>query len=234
MTPMCCPPALAAPLAPGPHAGRRSPAEGHVRPQHAQHPRPTAQGRSPDSGGAGPNGPSAALGRCSGPEHSRPQPRLAEESMVPSEQIAILADHASRWYTAHLLLFAGMMLFIPGLLALTTSQAHVSQPSAMRHVSLSWWGRQPSPRSLWPRCWSAALCWTARTRLRTNPNRQDGRGEVPFLSAHWRESAVYRRVRDGGPVAASETSGADEPETIRPRSVRPYCPFWARAEGHRR
>jgi hypothetical protein len=41
------------------------------------------------------------------------------ESMVPSEQIAILVDHASQWYTAHLLLFVGMMLFIPGLLALS-------------------------------------------------------------------------------------------------------------------
>ena len=41
-----------------------------------------------------------------------------QERMAPAEQIAILVDHASRWYTAHLLLFAGMMLFIPGLLAL--------------------------------------------------------------------------------------------------------------------
>lgn len=41
------------------------------------------------------------------------------ERMAPSEQIAILVDHASRWYTAHLLLFIGLMLFIPGLLALS-------------------------------------------------------------------------------------------------------------------
>jgi hypothetical protein len=41
-----------------------------------------------------------------------------QERMAPAEQIAILVDHASRWYTAHLLLFVGMMLFIPGLLAL--------------------------------------------------------------------------------------------------------------------
>ena len=40
------------------------------------------------------------------------------ERMAPPEQIAILVNHASRWYTAHLLLFVGMMLFIPGLLAL--------------------------------------------------------------------------------------------------------------------
>jgi hypothetical protein len=42
-----------------------------------------------------------------------------EERMGPSEQIAILIPQASRWYTAHLLLFIGMMLFIPGLLALS-------------------------------------------------------------------------------------------------------------------
>jgi hypothetical protein len=41
-----------------------------------------------------------------------------EERMAPAEQIAILVDHASRWYTAHLLLFVGIILFIPGLLAL--------------------------------------------------------------------------------------------------------------------
>ena len=41
-----------------------------------------------------------------------------KESMAPPEQIAILVDHASRWYAAHLLLFVGLMLFIPGLLAL--------------------------------------------------------------------------------------------------------------------
>jgi hypothetical protein len=41
-----------------------------------------------------------------------------EERMAPAEQMAILVTDASRWYTAHLLLFIGMMLFIPGLLAL--------------------------------------------------------------------------------------------------------------------
>lgn len=39
--------------------------------------------------------------------------------MAPPEQIAILVNNASRWYTAHLLLFVGMVLFIPGLLALS-------------------------------------------------------------------------------------------------------------------
>ena len=41
-----------------------------------------------------------------------------EERMDTAQQIAILADHASRWYAAHLLLFIGMLLSIPGLLAL--------------------------------------------------------------------------------------------------------------------
>jgi hypothetical protein len=42
-----------------------------------------------------------------------------EERMAPPEQVAILVNHASRWYTAHLLLFVGIILFIPGLLALS-------------------------------------------------------------------------------------------------------------------
>jgi hypothetical protein len=46
-----------------------------------------------------------------------------EERMAPVEQIAILVDDASRWYLAHLLLFAGMMVFIPGLLALAALTA---------------------------------------------------------------------------------------------------------------
>ena len=41
-----------------------------------------------------------------------------EERMDASEQMAILVSQASRWYTAHLLLFVGILLFIPGLLAL--------------------------------------------------------------------------------------------------------------------
>ena len=46
-----------------------------------------------------------------------------EERMLPVEQIAIVVDHASRWYTAHLLLFVGMLLFIPGFLGLTALTA---------------------------------------------------------------------------------------------------------------
>jgi hypothetical protein len=41
-----------------------------------------------------------------------------EERMSPQEQIAILIDHASSWYLAHLLLLVGLLLFVPGLLAL--------------------------------------------------------------------------------------------------------------------
>jgi hypothetical protein len=46
-----------------------------------------------------------------------------EERMLPAEQIAIVVDHASRWYTAHLLLFFGILLFIPGFLGLTALTA---------------------------------------------------------------------------------------------------------------
>jgi hypothetical protein len=48
-----------------------------------------------------------------------------EERMLPAEQIAIVVDHASRWYTAHLLLFFGILLFIPGFLGLTALTAMV-------------------------------------------------------------------------------------------------------------
>src|SRR6476620_4360350 len=46
-----------------------------------------------------------------------------EERMSPVEQIAIVVDHTSRWYTAHLLLFFGILLFIPGFLGLTALTA---------------------------------------------------------------------------------------------------------------
>jgi hypothetical protein len=46
-----------------------------------------------------------------------------EERLDTAEQIAILAEHASRWYAAHLLLFIGMMVSIPGLLALSNLTA---------------------------------------------------------------------------------------------------------------
>jgi len=46
-----------------------------------------------------------------------------EERMLPVEQIAAVVDHASRWYIAHLLLFVGILLFIPGFLGLTALTA---------------------------------------------------------------------------------------------------------------
>jgi hypothetical protein len=46
-----------------------------------------------------------------------------EERMDPAEQIPIIVDHASRWYAEHPLLFIGMMLSIPGLLALVSLTA---------------------------------------------------------------------------------------------------------------
>ena len=41
-----------------------------------------------------------------------------QERMDAAEQIAILVTDASRWYASHLLLFIGIVLAIPGLLAL--------------------------------------------------------------------------------------------------------------------
>ncbi len=46
-----------------------------------------------------------------------------EERMDTAEQIAILVNHASRWYAAHLLLFIGILLSIPGFLALASLTA---------------------------------------------------------------------------------------------------------------
>ncbi|HZI89883.1 MAG TPA: hypothetical protein VFD83_05490, partial [Candidatus Polarisedimenticolia bacterium] len=41
------------------------------------------------------------------------------ESWDAAAQVAIVAKSTSRWYTAHLLLFVGMLLLVPGLLAIT-------------------------------------------------------------------------------------------------------------------
>lgn len=45
------------------------------------------------------------------------------ERWDPAAQVAIVAESASRWYWAHLLLFLGMLLFVPGILALTALAA---------------------------------------------------------------------------------------------------------------
>ena len=45
------------------------------------------------------------------------------ESWNAAAQVAIIAQSASRWYGAHLLLFAGMLLFLPGILTLTEAAA---------------------------------------------------------------------------------------------------------------
>ena len=42
-----------------------------------------------------------------------------EERMDAAAQATIIIEHASRWYVAHLLLFIGLLVFIPGILALT-------------------------------------------------------------------------------------------------------------------
>jgi hypothetical protein len=43
-----------------------------------------------------------------------------QESWDMAAQIAIVADAPTRWYAAHLLLFVGLLLFVPGLLSLTS------------------------------------------------------------------------------------------------------------------
>jgi hypothetical protein len=43
-----------------------------------------------------------------------------KESWDSTAQIAFIAAAPARWYIAHLLLFIGMLLFIPGILALTS------------------------------------------------------------------------------------------------------------------
>jgi hypothetical protein len=42
-----------------------------------------------------------------------------KETSDISGQAAIIVEHATRWYLAHLLLFIGLVLFVPGLLTLT-------------------------------------------------------------------------------------------------------------------
>jgi hypothetical protein len=64
-----------------------------------------------------------------------------EERMSPVEQIAIVVDHTSRWYTAHLLLFFGILLFIPGFLGLTglTAMAEASRWIRRAHSHHDWY-----------------------------------------------------------------------------------------------
>jgi hypothetical protein len=45
------------------------------------------------------------------------------ETPDSSGQAAIIVEHATRWYLAHLLLFIGLVLFVPGLLTLTNLAA---------------------------------------------------------------------------------------------------------------
>jgi hypothetical protein len=45
------------------------------------------------------------------------------EEMDAADQAAIIIEHASRWYVAHLLLFIGLLVFIPGILAVTSLTA---------------------------------------------------------------------------------------------------------------
>lgn len=46
------------------------------------------------------------------------------ESPAAAAQVAIIRQSASRWYTAHLLLLVGLLLLVPGFLALTRVAMH--------------------------------------------------------------------------------------------------------------
>jgi len=52
------------------------------------------------------------------------------ESWDAAAQVAIVAESASRWYVAHLLLFVGMLVFVPGILALSEVVAKRSPAAA--------------------------------------------------------------------------------------------------------
>jgi hypothetical protein len=41
------------------------------------------------------------------------------EDWDPAAQVSVLADSANHWYFAHLFLFVGMLLFVPGILEIT-------------------------------------------------------------------------------------------------------------------
>jgi hypothetical protein len=75
-----------------------------------------------------------------------------EERMDTTEQIAIIVNHASRWYAAHLLLFIGMLLAIPGLLALAGLTAARKPAAGYAARILVLIGAAPSPPSSWARC----------------------------------------------------------------------------------
>jgi hypothetical protein len=53
-----------------------------------------------------------------------------KETADVSSQAAIIAAQATRWYTAHLLLFIGLVVFVPGLLTLTGLAAAVRPRAA--------------------------------------------------------------------------------------------------------
>ena len=61
------------------------------------------------------------------------------ETMDVAAQVAIVAASAARWYAAHLLLFVGMLLFVPGILALArlTEQRNPAAGYAARLLILA-------------------------------------------------------------------------------------------------
>jgi hypothetical protein len=60
------------------------------------------------------------------------------ENASAAAQVAIVAEAASRWYAAHLLLFVGLLVFVPGILALTrlAAERHRAAGHAARLLML--------------------------------------------------------------------------------------------------
>jgi hypothetical protein len=69
-----------------------------------------------------------------------------QETSDITGQAAIIVEHATRWYLAHLLLLIGLVLFVPGLLTLTNLAA-ASRPRGGLALAV-----RRRPRTCWTRC----------------------------------------------------------------------------------
>ena len=101
-----------------------------------------------------------------------------EERWDAAGQAAIIIEQSSRWYVAHLLLFIGLLLFIPGILALArlTSEQRPTAGYAVRvlplrsereHFALSSYARCSSGATslMMQTCLQRPLCWTPSSRV---------------------------------------------------------------------
>ena len=64
------------------------------------------------------------------------------ESWDPAAHVAIVAESPSRWYVAHLLLFLGMLLLVPGILTLTRVARDRRPAAGYAAPSLARFGRR--------------------------------------------------------------------------------------------